>query len=262
MNLRQSFSSEISLLLLMSSMSSSRNPWTAIILHNEEYFLALEELKMRGHPLLDRLPIVRIRGRKMQFGDHFMLSHDPWEKDEEWMARSLSFDYDAEEYKAFYNLQAQAKKHKQRGLEAVYIHYLELQFDNLLGDHFPYIICFELTEIPRGSQSHREMKTQVSNYVKEYGLYEQMRQSKRGMKEYKKRLESPSCLEIKHVVRINPNPFTPTEVTSRYLDGLTKQSQEFLHKLMIKTRTVIWCAYKVPSTTEGFILDGLIRPPT
>lgn len=75
-------------------------------------------------------------------------------------------------------------------------------------------------------------------------------------------LENPSCLEIKTVFRVNPNPFGPTDVTLRYLDGLTKQSQDFLLELTIRTRMVIWCAYKVPSTTKGFILDGLIRPPT
>jgi len=243
-------------------MATSKNPWTAIMLHNEEYFLALEELKMRGDPSLDMLPIVRIKGRKMQFGEHFMLPHDPWEKDEEWEARSLYFDYDADEYRAYYNLQEQAKKHRQRGLEAVYIDYLELQFDNLLENGLPYRICFELESIPRGSQSHREMKTLILDYVKKYDLYAEMQKSKRGMKEFKKRLESPSCLEIKHVVKVNPNPFPPTEVTRKYLRGLTHQSQDFLLKLMIKTKTVIWCAYKVPSTTEGFILDGLIRPPT
>jgi len=82
------------------------------------------------------------------------------------------------------------------------------------------------------------------------------------MKEFKKLLAYPSCLEINHVFKINPNPFAPTDVSDRYLEGLTQQSQDILLNLMIKTKNLINCAYKVPTETRGFLLDGLIRPPT
>lgn len=246
----------------MSVSAPSKNPWTAIILLNEEYFIALQEqVKLRDQLLSSRLPIIRIVGRKTQFGEVTKLPHKPWERYTWQDQQCLIYDYNSEEHDgAFFDIQDQAKRDRQRGLYAVYLDCMELQFDE--EGRFPLRACFNLTRVPRGSQSHREIRTFIQDQCGRYGLYSKMRESIKGRAELKKMLSYPSCLELDRVFRINPKPFQLKDVSDRYLDGLTKQSQDFLWNLAVKTGYLVNCAYKVPTQTSGYLLDGLVRPPT
>jgi hypothetical protein len=253
----------------MGASIPSGNPWTAIILLNEEYFIALrEQQQMRDHPLLKKLPITRIVGRKVHYGDWYELSpHDPWESFAEQEVKSLIFDYNAEDYgNAYFDIQKHATVNKMRGFGAVFIDYIELYFDSLQGfeKYFPFKVHFKLGRPVKGSQTYRQIQTLIKAYAQKYGLYEEWRKSKIGEKEYRKLLARPSCLEIFKVEQASPNPNIRMlkDVSSTYLDGLTQKSQDFLLQLEINTNQVISAAYKVPSTTKGFVLDGLVSQIT
>lgn len=242
---------------------SIETPWTAIIFLNEEFFIAKEEeAKMRGNTppqVLPRLVITRFKGRKYQFpkGHEWVeFSHEPYERFREGAMKFLEIKYDKDDFPGFdFDIQTQAERDRQRGLDAVFIDELELLMDIYEGKA-PYIVGFTLTVVPRNSETHREIRATVRTYRRQYGLYEGMPR-----KEFRKKfLEMPSCLEVSYVYSgYLRGPIRPTNVTGRYLNGRTETSKNFLWSLFQKTNGLIQCAYKVPSIEEGLILDGIVR---
>ena len=242
---------------------SIETPWTAIIFLNEEFFIAKEEeMKMRNNAsphVLPKLVITRLKGRKYQYPKKHEwneFSHEPYERFREGALKFLEIKYDKDHFpSANFDIQTQAERDMQRGLDAVFIDELELLMDIYEGK-VPYLVGLTLTVVPKNSETHREIRGTVRTYSKRYGLYEGMPR-----KEFKKKfLEMPSCLEVSYVYSGSPEgPMRPVNVTDRYLNGRTETSKNFLWSLFLKTNGLIQCAYKVPSVEEGLILDGIVR---
>ena len=242
---------------------SIETPWTAIIFLNEEFFIAKEEeLKLRSNApphALPKLVITRLRGRKYQFPkrrDWIEFPHEPYERFREGALKLLEIKYDRDSFPDVdFDLQTQAERDRKRGLDAVFIDELELLMDIYEGKA-PYLVGFTLTVIPKNSETHREIRKTARMYRRQYGLYESMLG-----KEFKKKLlEMPSCLEASYVYSgSSEGPILPVNVTSRYLNGRTEMSKDFLWSLFLKTNGLVQCAYKVPSVEEGMILDGIVR---
>jgi hypothetical protein len=238
-------------------------PWTAIIFLNEEFFIAKEEeLKMRDNApkhALPRLTITRLKGRKYQFPrrrDWTCFPCESYERFREGDLKFLEIKYDKDAFPDVdFDIQTQAERDKQRGLDSVFIDELELLMDVHEGKA-PYLVGFTLTVVPKNSETHREIRATVRTYSRNYGLYEGMPR-----KEFRKKfLEMPSCLEVSHIYSGFPEgPIRPVDVTNTYLNGRTERSKDFLMDLFLKTNGLIQCAYKVPSVEEGMILDGIVR---
>jgi len=231
-------------------------PWTAIIPLNEEFYITLQE-RLKNI----RLPIVRLRSRKVQQEGHpTLLPSKPWERytSQETVQLYIGYDETESSHKDF-DFQVQAERdRKERKLKAVFIDSVTLSVPYEVGvsERTHYEVDFNCCRVPKSCETRRLIREEIRSLKDNRGLYPDI--SRKDVAYYQHIFENPSCLEIRQVRQI-ANPLPPKNKNPQdMLDGLSEQSQNFLKSLMWTTKNLVWDVFKRYDTHSGYILDGRI----
>ena len=230
-------------------------PWTAIIPLNEEFYITLQEQLKKV-----RLPIVRLRSRKVQQEGHpTLLPSKPWERytSQEVVQLNIGYDKTNSSHKDF-DLQVQAERdRKERKLKAVFIDSITLSvpYEAGVSEHTCYEVDFTCCRVPKSSETRRLISEEIRSLKASYNLYPDI--SRKDIAYYRHIFETPSCLEIRAVRQV-AKPFSTTKPLHDMLGGLTEQSRLFLYNLMWTTKNLVWDVFKRYDLHSGYILDGRI----
>jgi len=235
--------------------------YTSIIPLNEEYFLALHEQKAMLMLGKKPLPISYVQSRKTTFDGTpgiKIRGAAPWEEYLQKTIETLHYAYDSAipEHSGF-SLQKQAQRDRQRNIHAVFIDLLELEL-RIWESKTPYKVGFRLKQIPKESETGREVKRLIEQYRKAPDLL-YSNPAKKAQKLYQRIFASPSCLELDYILATS-NVQKDRDMTNEYLAGVTETAQKFQKNFETLTAGFVLNAYKrYDFRARGYVLDGLVR---